>query len=40
VGNKVLFSSYSGTEVKESDPGKDEELLLISEDDIPGILNA
>jgi chaperonin GroES len=40
VGNKVLFSSYSGTEVKESDAGKDEELLLISEDDILGILNA
>lgn len=34
VGDRVLFSSYSGTEVK----GDDEELLIMSEDDILGIL--
>jgi chaperonin GroES len=33
VGDLVLFSSYSGTEVK-----GDEELMILSEDDILGIL--
>jgi len=37
VGDKVLFTSYAGTEVKgESD---DEELLIMSEEDILGILS-
>lgn len=34
VGDLVLFSAYSGTEVK----GEDEELLIISEEEILGIL--
>ena len=34
VGDLVLFSAYSGTEVK----GDDEELLIISEEEILGIL--
>lgn len=37
VGDKVLFSSYAGTEIKADE--KDEELLILSEDDILGILN-
>lgn len=36
VGDRVLFSSYSGTEVKDQSEG--DELLLISQDDILGIL--
>lgn len=36
VGDKVLFSSYSGTEVKNTEG--DEEFLILSEDDILGIL--
>jgi chaperonin GroES len=35
VGDRVLFSSYAGTEVKNID----EEYLILSEDDILGILN-
>lgn len=35
VGDKVLFSSYAGTEVK----GDDEEMLILSEDDILGVLS-
>jgi chaperonin GroES len=35
VGDLVLFSSYAGTEVK----GQDEELLILAEDDVLGILN-
>ncbi len=34
VGDRVLFSSYSGTEVKHDD----EEYLILAEDDILGIL--
>lgn len=34
VGDCVLFSSYSGTEVSEMD----EEYLLLSEEDILGVL--
>lgn len=34
VGDIVLFSAYSGTEVK----GDDEELLIISEEEILGIM--
>ncbi len=37
VGDVILFSSYAGTEVKSDE--KDEELLILSEDDIFGILN-
>ncbi|MCX6994834.1 MAG: co-chaperone GroES [Chlamydiae bacterium] len=37
VGDLILFSSYAGTEVKSDE--KDEELLILSEDDIFGILN-
>lgn len=36
VGDRVLFSSYSGTEVKQVTD--EEELLIMSEDDILGIL--
>jgi len=35
VGDKVLFGKYSGSEVKL----RDEELLMIREDDILGILH-
>lgn len=35
VGDTVFFSSYSGTEVKGA---KDEELLVLSESDIFGIV--
>jgi len=34
VGDRVLFSSYSGTEVK----GDGEEMLILSEDDVLGVL--
>jgi chaperonin GroES len=34
VGDKVLISSYAGTEVK----GEEKELLILSEDDILGVL--
>lgn len=34
-GDRVLFSSYSGTEVKQ----ENEEYLILSEDDILGILS-
>lgn len=38
VGERVLFSSYSGTEVKH--PGdEDSEYLVIAEDDVLGVLN-
>lgn len=38
VGDRVLFSSYSGTEVKQSE-NNGEEYLILSEDDILGILS-
>lgn len=38
VGDLVLFSSYAGTEVKSND--QQEEYLIMSEDDILGILVA
>jgi chaperonin GroES len=38
VGDRVLFSSYSGTEVKNPSQDNEEEYLLIKEDDILGIL--
>lgn len=37
VGDLVLFSSYAGTEVK--DQSDDEEYLIMSEDDILGVLS-
>lgn len=37
VGDRVLFTSYAGTEVKNA--AGDEEFLILSEDDILGILN-
>lgn len=36
VGDKVLFSTYAGTEVK--DTQSDEEFLILSEEDILGVL--
>lgn len=37
VGDRVLFSSYSGTEVKGIEG--DEEMLIINEDDLLGVLS-
>lgn len=37
VGDRVLFSSYAGTEVKNSEG--ESEYLILSEDDILGILS-
>lgn len=37
VGERVLFSSYAGTEVKNT--AGEEEYLILSEDEILGILN-
>ncbi|NGX62248.1 MAG: 10 kDa chaperonin 2 [Chlamydiae bacterium] len=34
VGDKVLFSSYAGTEIKD----EEEEFLILSEEDILGVL--
>jgi chaperonin GroES len=34
MGDRVLFSAYAGTEVKNDD----EEMLILSEDDILGVL--
>jgi chaperonin GroES len=36
IGDKVLFSSYAGTEVKQNE--SDEEYLLMTEEDILGVL--
>jgi chaperonin GroES len=36
-GDKVLFSSYAGTEVKTNEEA--EELMILAEDDILGVLN-
>jgi len=36
VGDTVLFGSYAGTEVK--DMGEDEQYLILSEDEILGII--
>lgn len=38
VGDVVLFSSYAGTEVK-TDNDAEDNYLILSEDDILGILN-
>lgn len=37
VGDRVLFSSYSGTEVKNSE--SEDEYLILSEEDVLGVLN-
>jgi chaperonin GroES len=36
VGDKVLFSSYAGTEIKDNET--DEDYLILSEEDILGVL--
>lgn len=38
-GNRVLFSSYAGTEVKNLDNSTNEEFLIMSEEDIMGIIS-
>ena len=37
VGDRVLFGSYAGTEVKNMD--EEEEYLILTEDDIIGVLS-
>jgi chaperonin GroES len=36
VGDRILFSSYAGTEIK--DKASEEEYLILSEEDILGVL--
>lgn len=36
IGDRVLFSSYAGTEVKSGDA--EEEYLILSEEDVLGVL--
>ncbi len=36
VGDRVLFSSYAGTEVKDSEV--EDEYLILAEDDVLGVL--
>ena len=36
VGDRVLFSSYAGTEIK--DKTSDDEFLILAEEDILGVL--
>lgn len=38
-GDCVLFSSYAGTEVKDVDETGDDEYLILSQEDILGILS-
>lgn len=38
VGDKILFSSYAGTEVKNTTE-EDGEYLIMTEDDVLGVLN-
>ena len=38
VGDRVLFTSYAGTEVKHPEQ-EDSEYLILSEDDVLGVLN-
>lgn len=40
VGDKVLFSSYSGTEVKTSNLTTDSNYLIMSEDDVLAVIEA
>ena len=39
IGDTVLFSAYAGTEIKQETTGDDEELLILSESEILGILS-
>jgi chaperonin GroES len=36
IGDRVLFSSYAGTEIK--DKSSEDEFLILSEEDILGVL--
>lgn len=36
-GDRILFSSYAGTEIKNAE--QEDELLIMSEDDILGVLS-
>ncbi len=36
VGDRVLFSSYAGTEIKDAEG--DEEYLILSEEDVLGVI--
>ncbi len=38
TGDRVLFSSYAGTEIKHPE-SEDDEYLIISEDDVLGVLS-
>jgi chaperonin GroES len=38
VGDRVLFTPYAGTEVKQAGHDKEEEYLIMSEEDLLGIL--
>ena len=38
VGDNILFSSYAGTEIKNSTE-EDGEYLILTEDDVLGVLN-
>lgn len=38
IGDRILFSSYAGTEVKNLENDAAEEFLILSEDDILGVL--
>lgn len=37
IGDCILFSSYAGTEIKNTD--EEDELLIMSEEDILGVLS-
>ncbi len=39
VGDNILFSSYAGTEIKQSSDNDDGEYLILTEDDVLGVLN-
>lgn len=36
VGDRILFSSYAGTEIKDSEA--EDEFLILSEEDVLGVL--
>lgn len=38
VGDRILFGAYAGTEIKDA-AGDDEELLILSESEILGVLS-
>lgn len=38
-GDRVLFSSYAGTEVKTPETNKEEEFMILNEDEILGVLS-